>query len=57
MNIEIDIRRIKEKAMLIVNKEDEFSTLFDSELYADLIENIEDYIAEGVAAHFIKQYE
>ena len=56
MNVEIDIQRIKEKAKLLVNNEEKFNFVFDNELYLDLIENIEDYIAEGVAAHF-EEYE
>lgn len=45
MTVELDIKRIKEKALLLVDSEDKFSLLFDQSLYLDLIENIEDYIA------------
>lgn len=58
MKIDLDIAKIREKALLIVDKEDEeeFLLIFDQGLYEDVIENTEDYIAEGVAAHFKKQY-
>ena len=52
MNVQIDIQVIKEKAKLLVKDEKKFNFVFDNELYLDVIENTEDYIAEGVAAHF-----
>jgi hypothetical protein len=57
MTVELDIKRIKEKALLLVDSEDKFSLLFDQSLYLDLIENIEDYIAEGLASHYNNCYE
>lgn len=54
MKIDVDISRIREKTLRLVSTENEqkFRQLFDSELYLDLIENPEDYLAEGVNAHF-----
>lgn len=57
MTIELDIKRIKEKALLLVDSEEDFSLLFDQSLYLDLIENVEDYIAEGLASHYNSCYE
>lgn len=57
MTVELDIRRIKEKALLLVDSEEDFSLLFDQSLYLDLIENVEDYIAEGLASHYNSCYE
>jgi hypothetical protein len=55
MNIELDIARIREKALNLipVDNEPKFILKFDSELYLDLIENPEDYIAEGVASYYL----
>jgi hypothetical protein len=55
MNIEINIDKIKEKSMLLIPEylEGKFSKKFDNELYLDLIENIEDYISEGMASYFL----
>jgi hypothetical protein len=57
MTVELDIKRIKEKALLLVDSEEDFSLLFDQSLYLDLIENVEDYIAEGLASHYNSCYE
>jgi hypothetical protein len=55
MNIEINIAKIKEKTMLLIPEqlEGKFSKKFDDELYLDLIENVEDYISEGMASYFL----
>ena len=58
MNIKLDNSKIREKSILLIETENEqaFKNMFDSEGYLDLIENIEDYIAEGVVSYFTKQY-
>lgn len=55
MTVTIDIKVIRDKALLLIPPDQEalFASLFDEEMYADLIENVDDYIAEGVAAHFL----
>ena len=55
MNIELDIKTIREKALLLIpsEHEEEFTKNFDTEGYLDLIENIEDYIAEGVVSNYL----
>lgn len=55
MTLEIDIAKIKEKAVNLIpaSKEDKFNKCFDNDLAYDLIENIEDYLAEGVASYFL----
>jgi len=55
----IEIATIKEKALMLVPKEKEYALArdFDNEMYLDLIENIEDYIAEGVASYFLNNHQ
>jgi hypothetical protein len=55
MNLNIDIATIKEKAIQLipVEHEDKFREKFDSEICYDLIENAEDYLAEGLASYFL----
>jgi hypothetical protein len=57
VNIELNIASIKEKALILIPTELEkkFSEKFDSEVCYDLMENIEDYIAEGVASYFLNE--
>lgn len=57
MTIELDIARVKEKAILLIpaEKEEKFRDEFDCEICYDLIENIEDYIAEGVASYYLNK--
>lgn len=59
MTVEVDIKAIKEKALLLLDREQEdaFSKVFDEGLYLDLIRNPEDYLAEGLVSHFINCYE
>ena len=54
MILEIDIQKVKEKAKLLVKDEEKFNFVFDNELCYDLIENVDDYLAEGLAAHFLE---
>ena len=55
MKFDIDIKEVKEKAILLLNidEEKEFCRIFDGEMVFDLIENIEDYLAEGLISHFL----
>jgi hypothetical protein len=53
MNRNINLDKIRERAMLSVNEEDvvEFSEFF-ADNYEDIIENTDDYIAEGITSMF-----
>ena len=55
MTIELDIAKIREKALLLIPERHEktFTKVFDESMYLDLIENIEDFIAEGVASYYL----
>ena len=57
MAIEIDLKEVKERALLQVGAEDEnaFKEWFDTN-YFDMIENPDDYFAVGVADHFYEHY-
>jgi hypothetical protein len=54
MTIEIDIKEVKLKAKTLVDIGDEerFDKFFDGGQYLDVIENPEDYIAEGLVNQF-----
>jgi hypothetical protein len=53
MKRDINLDKIRERAMLSVNEEDavEFSEFF-ADNYEDIIENTDDYIAEGITSMF-----
>jgi len=58
VNCEIDIKRIRDKALNLIpaEKEYNFDRDFNNEIAFDLIENIEDYLAEGVASYYLNNY-
>lgn len=55
MNIELNIAQIKEKALLLIPSklEKNFNSEFDESICYDLMENIEDYLAEGIASYYL----
>ena len=57
MAIEIDLSEAKCKAHLLLDDDHltEFNKWFDSEGYLDIIENANDYLAEGIITHFYEQ--
>jgi len=57
MNLELNISVIRDKAILLIPEklEQKFKNEFDSEGYLDLIENPEDYMAEGLASTFLNK--
>jgi hypothetical protein len=59
MYIELNIPVIREKAIMLIPEklEKRFKNDFDTETYLDLIENPEDYIAEGLASAFLNKIE
>jgi hypothetical protein len=55
VNCELDIKSIKEKTIMLIplHLEEKFKKSFDESIYLDLIENTEDFIAEGIASYFL----
>lgn len=58
MNVNIDIARIKQKTTLLIpdNLKYAFERDFDNEIAFDLIENTEDFLAEGIAIYYMDNY-